>query len=166
MFCLSARNSEKKRRKRIANDLAWCSRSPAQSGTPDCPALHRTVSGLASGEQATLGKNRRRTAIIHQTVRWCTGLSGEPTIVSATVGCAIRGRRVARANGRQGAPDCSVCTGQCAVRHLAQRCNGRLRQNRKEIGTGPSIVTVRCATRQKATIVLVGLQLLLAALGL
>jgi hypothetical protein len=24
---------------------------------------------------------------------------------------AIRGRRVARANGRQGAPDCPVCTG-------------------------------------------------------
>jgi hypothetical protein len=26
------------------------------------------------------GEVRRRTAIIHRTVRWCTGLSGEPTV--------------------------------------------------------------------------------------
>jgi hypothetical protein len=75
---------------------------------------------LASGEQTTLGKNRRRTTIIHWTIRWCIRLSGEPKVASATVGRAIRGRRVARANGRQGAPD-------CPVRHLAWRCNGRLR---------------------------------------
>jgi hypothetical protein len=106
-------------------------------GAPDSVRCAR----LAFGEHATLGKNRRRTTIIHRTVRWCTGLSGEPT-----VGRAIRGRRVARANGRQGAPDCPVCTGQCPVRHLARRCNGRLRQNRKEIGTEPSTVTVRWRT--------------------
>jgi hypothetical protein len=51
-----------------------------------------------------------------------TGLSGEPTVDRA-----IRGRRVARANGRQGAPDCPVCTGQCLVRQLPQIYNGRLR---------------------------------------
>jgi hypothetical protein len=122
-----------------------CSRSSAQSGTPDCPVVHRTVSGarLDSGEKVALRKNRRRTAIIHWTVRWCTGLSGEPTVASATIGRAIRGRRVARANGRQGAPDCLVCNGQCPVRQLPRRCNGHLRQKRKEIGTGPSTVTVR-----------------------
>jgi hypothetical protein len=88
-------------------------------------------------------------------------------VASATVGRAIRGRRVARANGRQGAPDCPVCTGQCPVRQLARSCNGHLRQKRKEIRTGPSTVTVRCATRQKARMTfLVGLQRLLAALGL
>jgi hypothetical protein len=109
---------------------------------------HRTVwwCRLNSDEQAALGKNRRRTTIIHQTVRWCTGLSGEPTIASATVGRAIRGRRVAHANGRQGAPDCPVCTGQCPVCQLPRICNGRLRQNRKEIRTGPSTVTVRWRT--------------------
>jgi hypothetical protein len=154
-----------------------CSRSPAQSGTPDCQVVHRTVSGgaldsvrcarPASGEQATLEKNRRRTTIIHRTVRWCTGLSGEPTVASAMVGRAFCGRRVARANGQQGAPDCSVCTGQCPVCQLAPCCNGRLCQKRKDIGTGPSIVTVRCATRQKARMAfLVGLQRLLATLGL
>ena len=26
-------------------DLAWCSQISAQSGTPDCPVVHRTVSG-------------------------------------------------------------------------------------------------------------------------
>jgi hypothetical protein len=35
--------------------------------------LHRT----SPGEQPALGSRRRRTAINHQTVRWCTGLSGE-----------------------------------------------------------------------------------------
>jgi hypothetical protein len=104
---------------------------------------HRTVrcARLNSGEQAALGKIWRRTAIIHWTVRWCTGLSGEPT-----VGRAIRGQRVAHANYRQGAPDCLVCTGQCPVRQLARRCNGHLRQKRKEIRTGPSTVTVRWCT--------------------
>jgi hypothetical protein len=101
----------------------------------------------ASGEQAALGKNRWRTTIIHRTVRWCTGLSGEPTVASATVGRAICGRHVARTNGRQGAPDCPVCTGQCLVRQLAPCCNGRLCQKRKEIGTGPSIVNVQWRTR-------------------
>jgi hypothetical protein len=34
-------------------------------------------------ELAALGIRRRRTAIIHRTVRWCTGLYGEPTVASA-----------------------------------------------------------------------------------
>jgi hypothetical protein len=97
-----------------APDSVWCAR-------------------LASGEQDALGRIWRHTTIIHRTVRWCTGLSGEPTAANATVGRAIRGRRVARVNGRQGAQDCPVCTGQCPVRQLPQICNGRLHQNRKEI---------------------------------
>jgi hypothetical protein len=48
-------------------------------------------------------------AIIHRTVRWCTGLSGEPTAASATVARVIRARRVAPANGRLGAPDSVRC---------------------------------------------------------
>jgi hypothetical protein len=42
MFYLSARNIEKKRTKK---DLAQCSQNSAQSGTPDCPVVHQTVSG-------------------------------------------------------------------------------------------------------------------------
>jgi hypothetical protein len=93
-------------------------------------------------------------------------VSGEPTAASATVGRAIRGRRVARTNGQQEAPD-------CPVRQPARSGNGRLRQIRKEIHTGHAsdcpVVhrTIRCTTRQKAIIAfLVGLQRLLAALGL
>jgi hypothetical protein len=126
-----------------------CSQSPARLGTPDCPVVHRTVSGALGWFPVNMplsGKVWQCTAIIHRTVRWCTGLSGGPTVASATVGRAIRGRRVARTNGRQGAPDCPVYTGQCPVRQLAQSCNGRLRQKRKEIGTGPSTVTVRWRT--------------------
>ena len=49
-------------------------------GAPDCP-----VRQAGSGEKAALGFRRRRTAKNHRIVRWCTGLSGEPT-----VGRAIR----------------------------------------------------------------------------
>jgi hypothetical protein len=111
---------------------------------------HRTVSGVPGWtlvKRPLSGNVLWHTAIIHRTIRWCTGLSGEPTVASATVGRAIRGRRVARANGRQGAPDCPVCTEQCTVRQLPRCCNGRLRQKRKEIGTRPSTVTVRWRTR-------------------
>jgi hypothetical protein len=98
----------------MQKDLAGSRRSPAQSGTPDNVRCAR----LVSGEVATLGNVWRRTAIIHRTVRWCTGLSGEPTAASATVGRTIRGRRVARANDRQGAPDsvrCANCHGAATV---------------------------------------------------
>jgi hypothetical protein len=124
--------------------LAVCSQSTAQCGTPDCPVVHRTVSGAPGWtpvNRPLSGKVWWHTTIIHRTVWWCIGLSGEPT-----VGRAIRGQRVARTNGRQGAPDCPVYTGQCSVRQLAWSCNGRLRQKRKEIGTGPSTVTVRWRT--------------------
>jgi hypothetical protein len=88
-------------------------------------------------------KDQWRTAKIHRTIRWCTGLSGEPTVDCATVNHAIRERRMACTNSWKGAPDCPVCTGQCPVRHSARRCNGHLRQKRNEIGTRPSTVTVR-----------------------
>jgi hypothetical protein len=58
--------------------LALCSQSTARSGTPDCP-----VRQAGPRELAALGIRRRRTTIIHRTVRWCTGLSGEPTVASA-----------------------------------------------------------------------------------
>jgi hypothetical protein len=105
-ICLSARIREKRKR----NRLGWSSQDSAQSGTPDCPVVHRTVSGTPDWALANwpLSRiHRRRTAIIHRTVRWCTGLSGEPTAASATVGRQIRGRRVARSNGRQGGTELS-----------------------------------------------------------
>jgi hypothetical protein len=129
--------------------LARCSQNSAQSGTPDCLVVHRTVSGAPDWspmKRPLSGKDQRRTTIIHRTVRWCTGLSGEPTVASATIGRSIRGRRVARTNGRQGAPDCSVCTGQCPVRHRPRSCNGRLCLIWKAIAHQTATVTVQWCT--------------------
>ena len=87
--------------------------------------VHRTVSDgapdsvrcarLASGELSGLGSRRRRTTINHRTVRWCTGLSGEPTVGRANG--RPRNPRVTRgrANGLKGhrtvrcAPDSVRC---------------------------------------------------------
>jgi hypothetical protein len=76
----------------------------------------------------------RRTTIIHRTVWWCTGLSGEPTVGLGNG--RPRDPRVTRgrANGQMGAPDCPVCTGQCPVRQQLRDSNGRLRHFWKEIG--------------------------------
>jgi hypothetical protein len=59
---------EEKRRERVG----CVQPTPARSGTPDCPVVHRTVSsapGWPGGELAALGKKQRRTTIIHRTVR-------------------------------------------------------------------------------------------------
>jgi hypothetical protein len=115
----------------------------AQSG---CIGLSGAL-GWALANWPLSGIRRRRTTIIHRTVRWCTGLSGEPTAAKATVGRTICARRVAHANGRLGAPDCPVCTGQCPVRQPDQRSNGRLCQEWKEIRTGHATVAIRWCTR-------------------
>jgi hypothetical protein len=61
-----------------APDSVWCAR-------------------LASVNWLLSGLRRRRTAINHRTVRWCTRLSGEPT-----VGRVIRARRLAEPTVRRG----------------------------------------------------------------
>jgi hypothetical protein len=138
-------------KKRNAKELAEYSQSSARSGTPDSVQCVK----LNSGEQAAFGKIWRRTAIIHRTVRWCTGLSGEPTAASATVGHTISGRRVARDNGRQGAPDCLVCTGQCPVRKPSRGamvvCTRKGRRSRHEqwLSGGASDCSVRHPTEGK-----------------
>jgi hypothetical protein len=127
-------------------------------GAPDNVWCART----SPGELPALGSRRRRTAINHRTVRWCTGLSGESSAAKSLLSgtkstaysynspdCPVRHRTVGRANGRprnprvtrgrangqMGAPDCPVCTRQCPVRQRLQIFNGRLRQIRKAIRT-------------------------------
>jgi hypothetical protein len=139
--------------------------------TPDCPVVHRIVSGAPGRSNVNWllsGKQQRCTTKIHRTVRWCTGLSGEPTVPAPTVVRAISTRHVVRSNGRLGAPDCPMCTGQCPVRQPALRSNGRMRLIWKEIAHQIATVTVRwCTTRQKAGIAFQDcLQRLLVALGL
>jgi hypothetical protein len=146
--------------------LARTAKTLLSLGAPDSVRCAR----LALVKRPLSGIERRRTAINHRTVWWCTGLSGEPTVGRANG--RPRNPRVThgRANGLMGAPDCPVCTGQCPVRQRLQIFNGRLRQNRKEICTGQCPVvhrTVRCTSRQKARFAFLDRsQRLLAALGL
>jgi hypothetical protein len=132
--------------------LAVYSQKAARSG---CTGLSGGAPGSVRCARLTLvkrplsGIRRRRTTIIHRTVRWRTGLSGEPTVSRANG--RPRNPRVTRgrANGQKGAPDCPVCTRQCPVRQRLQDFNDRLRQNRKEIRTGQCPVvhrTVRWCT--------------------
>jgi hypothetical protein len=120
-------------------DLAGAAMTLRSLGTLDCPLVHRTVSGVPGWRLVNWplsGIRRRRTTKIYRTVRWCTGLSGEPTVGRANG--RPRNPRVTRgrANGLMGAPDCPVCTGQCPVRQRLQVFNGRLRQFRKAICIG------------------------------
>jgi hypothetical protein len=156
--------------------LARCSQNSARSGTPDCPVVHRTMFGALGRspvKRSFSGNEQRCTIIIHRTVRWCTGLSGEPTVASATVGRAIRERRVARTNGRQGhrTVRCAPDSVRCAIVPEPQRSTTPyLEGNRAPDNYSDCPVvhrTVRCTTRQKERLAFQDcLQRFLAALGL
>jgi hypothetical protein len=109
------------------DDGVWLKITGPSGGAPDCPVSHpwRT--------RRPREKQRGDVAIIHRTVRLCTGLSGEPTVACANG----RPRNLRATRGllqrSAGAPDCPVCTGQCPVRKSAQRSNSRIYQIWKEI---------------------------------
>jgi hypothetical protein len=143
--------------------VRWC--------TGQCP-----VRQTGSSELAALGNSSVTYDYNSPDCPVCSGLSGEPTVGRANGRLRDpRGTR-GRANGREGAPDCPmctgqclVCTGQCPVHQRLPGANGRLRQIRKGIRTGQCQVvhrTVRCARRQKARSAFQNCsQRLLAALG-
>jgi hypothetical protein len=154
-------------------DLAEAAKTQKSGCTRQCPVVHRTVFGVPGwlwSNRPLSGFRRRRTAKNHRTVRWCTGLSGEPTVDCANGRPRNPRMTRGRANGLMGAPDCPVCTGLCLVRQRLQIFNGRLRQIRKEISTRQCLVvhrTVWCTTQQKARIAFLDCsQRLLAASGL
>jgi hypothetical protein len=62
------------------------------------------------------GYNPPDYPVVHRTIQWCTGLSGESMVGRAN--SRLRNPRATRggANDQKGAPDCPVCTGQCPVR--------------------------------------------------
>jgi hypothetical protein len=138
----------------------------------ECPVRQAGVCQLAALRKQSTTYNYKSPdcPVVHWTVRWCTGLSGEPTVGPANDRPRNPRATRGRANGQKGAPDCPVCTGQRPVRQRLQTANGRLRQRRKEIRTGQCPVvhqTVRCARRQKTRIAFLECyQRLLAALGL
>jgi hypothetical protein len=126
VFCLSARNSEK----RIGKRVGYVQQTPARLGTPDCPVVRRTMSG-APGWSAWTRRSRDSMAVydynspdcpvVHRTVQWANG--------------RLRNLRATRGLLQRlaGAPDCPVCTGQCPVRQSTQRSNGWICQIWKEI---------------------------------
>jgi hypothetical protein len=104
-------------------------------GAPDCPVSHPRRT------RRPREKQRGDVAIIHRTVRWCTGLSGEPKVACANGRsrnlCAVRGS----SNGRQGAPDSVRCAnGPGAATVVCARFG---RQSR----TGQATIAVRWRTR-------------------
>jgi hypothetical protein len=146
-------------------------------GTMDCPVVHQTMSialGWPTVNWLLLGKRQRRTTKIHRTVRWCTGLSGEPT-ASASNG-RPRDQRATRGQ-LQGSAGCiglsgvhrtvsGAPTSPAEQRSVAPDMEG---DRAPDMNSGCPVVhrTVRCTTRQKARMTFqIGLQRLLAALGL
>jgi hypothetical protein len=146
---------------------AWAWHTGLSGDAPDSVRCPRR----ANGEPAALGSD---VAIIHWTVRWCTGLSGEPTTLVANdrprdqrttrgqlqrlAGC-IRLSRVHRTVS--GAPSGPEEQRSDALDMEGDRAPDSYR-------TDPvAHWTVRCTTQQKARITFhVDLQRLLAALGL
>jgi hypothetical protein len=117
VFCLSAKNSEK----RIGKRVGYVQQAPAQLGAPDSVRYAR----LVRGELAALGIRRRHTAIIHRTAWWCTGLSGgarncpvSQQSRAPTVGRTIFARHVDYSNSQlvhrtvRCAPDSLRCANQ------------------------------------------------------
>jgi hypothetical protein len=125
----------------------WCTR--LFGGVPDCSVVHRTMSGAQAGptmNSSLSEKSEGTSAKIHRTV-WCApDCTVSQRHPRPTVGSAISGRRMARANGQLDTPDYPVCTGQCPVRQRDRRSNGRLCPIRKEIGHRTTIVHVRWCT--------------------
>jgi hypothetical protein len=95
-----------------------------------------SVCQASSGELGTLGNKLTTYDYNSPDYPVCTRLSGEPTVGRANGRLHDLRKTRGRANGREGAPDCPVCTGQCPVRQWLPGANGRLRQGRKEIRTG------------------------------
>jgi hypothetical protein len=86
----------------VHRTVRWCS--------GQCP-----VRQVGSGELAALGKNLTAYGYNSSDYPVCTGLFGEPTVGRANDRLRDLRKTRGRANGREGAPDCPVCTGLSGV---------------------------------------------------
>jgi hypothetical protein len=157
--CLSARIREKRKRKR----LGWSSQDSAQSGTPDSVRCARP----APANWPLSGKLQWRTTIIHRTVRWANDhqRNGRPRNPRATRGPS---QRSAGGTGLSGVHR-SVSGAPTSPKLQWSAAPGMEGNRAPDMNSGCPVVhrTVRCATRQKATLAFQEcLQRLLAALGL
>ena len=138
-----------------------------RSGAPDCPVVHRTVSGAPGCldlKTPLSGICRRRTAKIHRTVRCAPDCPVSQRSAAESARDTWSGQRSEGGTGLSGVHRPVWCTISATVG------NGRLRLLRKEIGhrTVSGVHrTVRCARRQKARLAFwICSQRLLATLGL
>jgi hypothetical protein len=168
---------EERKRKRLGSvqpifSSVWhTGLSGAASNSVQCARLVR-------GELAALGIRRRRTTIIHRTVRWSTGLSGGSSEANSLLSGMKKGdmvkihRTVRWCTGLSGEPTVASANGRprnqratrgssngqrgapdCPVRQRARSCNGRLCPIWKEIAhrTGYSSCSVAPPTVRSAT---------------
>jgi hypothetical protein len=159
-----------KREEKDCKRIGYVQQTPVRPGTPDCPVVHRTVSGAPGWSSV----NSPLSGFDGDVRLKITGLSG------GSPDCPVSQRSPEQRSVAQSshdtwnAPTASWCTGQCPVRQSAQRSNGRICQIWKEISHQTVYRTcpvahraVRGTTRQNARIAfLVGLQRLLGAFGL
>jgi hypothetical protein len=99
------------RRNQIGKEMALFSQSLLSLGAPDCPVVHRTVSGVPGRVRRTCCSRE----VINGVRLKFTGLSGEPTVGWANGRPRDPRGTSGRANGQMGAPDCPMCTGQCPM---------------------------------------------------
>jgi hypothetical protein len=74
----------------------WLKITGPSGGAPDCPVSHLRRT------RRSREKDQRCMTKIHRTIRWCTGLSGEPTVTSANGRPQNRRATCGSSNGRQG----------------------------------------------------------------
>jgi hypothetical protein len=139
-------------------------------GTPDCPMVHRTVSGApgwSTVNQLLSGKEKGDVDIIHRTVRWCTGLSGESTAPAANG--RPRDQRATRGPRQRSVGHTGLSVVPTGLEDQRSAAPGMERNRAPDCYSGCPVVhrTVWCTTRQKARIdYQIDVQQLLAALGL
>jgi hypothetical protein len=119
----------------------WLKITGLSGGAPDCPVDLQRLRPSPLATNSSLSEEKEKAPRLK-----ITGLFGESEPHVPTVGGGISGRRVARANGRLGTPDCPMCTGQCPVRQWDRRPNSRMRQIRKEMEHRTATVPVRWCT--------------------
>jgi hypothetical protein len=117
--------------------------------TGQCP-----VRQASSGELAALGKELTAYGYNSLDCPVCTVLSGEPTVDRGNGRLRDPLETRGRANGREGAPNCPVCTGQCPVRQRLQGCQRSASPNKegnphRTVSGGASDCPVRQATEGK-----------------
>ena len=121
-------------------------------GAPDSVRCART----SPDEQPTLGSRRRRTAINHQTVLWCTGLSAEPSAAKSPLSgnsqqrTAKIHRTVRWCTGLSGEPTVDCANGRPHNPRVTRgRANGQM--GHRTVRCAPD--SVRCANGSKTATV-------------